>query len=368
MSPFSRIDRYLCRAVLSAAGVVLLALTALVAVFALIEELGEGHSAYGALDAAWYVFQTLPRRVWELLPYVLFLGSLIGLGKLASQSELVALRAAGLSVRRLTGAMAWAVAMTWALGLATGEWIAPASEASAEAHKARILRDSAGLRGSAGVEFKGGYWYREGSLYMHVEALDDNGELLGVRQYWLNDRGRLSLAREAARAEFLGAADAGGDWLLRDGLETHLSDDRLLAQPFSELVWRSQIDPDLISERLLVDARKLSLLDLRRQISYLQREGLDATSQLIAFWSKCLQPASLFGLVLLALASVLGPLRDVGIGVRISAGIVVGLSFKYLQDLFAPMAAVYELAPSLAVGTPIALCWALGILGLRRVG
>ena len=362
MRPFSRIDRYLSRAVLSAAGAVLLALTALIAVFALIEELDERHSAYGLPDAAWYVFLTLPRRASELLPYVLFLGSLIGLGKLASQSELVALRAAGLSVRRLAGASAWAVALAWALGAATGEWVAPATEALAEAHKARILR------GSGGVEFKGGYWYREGSLTMHVEALDDNGDLLGVRQYWLNDRGRLSLTREAARAEYLGGADAGADWLLHDGLETHLSDDRLRAQPFSELLWRGQIDPGLISERLLVDARRLSLLDLRRQIGYLQREGLDATAQLIAFWSKCLQPAALFGLVLLALASVLGPLRDVGIGVRISVGIVVGLSFKYLQDLFAPMAVVYELAPPLAVAAPIALCWAIAILGLRRVG
>ncbi len=362
MIPLSRIDRYLCRTVLSAAAVVLLALTALVAIFALIEELGEGHSAYGPLDAAWYVILTLPRRAWETLPYVLFLGSLIGLGRLASQSELVALRAAGVSVRRLAGATAWAVALAWTLGLATGEWIAPATEAAAEAHKARILR------GGAGIEFEGGHWYREGSLYMHVEAVDGDGDLLGVRQYWLNDRGRLSLIREAARAEHLGAADAGEDWILRDGLETRLGDDELVAQPFSERVWRSRIEPGLISERLRLDARKLSLPDLRRQISYLQREGLDATSQLIAFWSKCLQPAALFGLVLLALASVLGPLRDVGIGVRISAGIVAGLSFKYLQDLFAPMAAVYGLAPSLAVGIPIALCWALGVLGLRRIG
>ena len=183
MNLLSRIDRYLCRAVLSAAGAVLLALTALVAIFALIEELGEGHSAYGPLDAAWYVFLTLPRRAWELLPYALFLGSLIGLGKLASESELVALRAAGVSVGRLTGATAWAVALAWVVGVATGEWIAPATDASAEAHKARILRGSPGLRGSAGIELKGGYWYREGSLYMHVEALDDNGDLLGVRQY-----------------------------------------------------------------------------------------------------------------------------------------------------------------------------------------
>lgn len=362
MKPWSRIDRYLCRTVLAAAGTVLLALIALIAVFALIEELDEGDGAYGLAAAAWYVFLTLPRRALELLPYVIFLGSLIGLGKLASQSELVALRAAGLSVRRLAGASAWAVALAWALGAATGEWIAPATEALAESHKARALR------GSANIEFKGGYWYREGSLYMHVAAVDGDGDLLGVRQYWLNDRGRLSLMREAARAEYVGTAETGGDWILSDGVETHLSDDRLRSQPFSERVWRGRIDPGLISERLLVDARRLSLLDLRRQISYMQREGLDATAQRIAFWSKCLQPASMLGLVLLALAAVLGPLREVGIGVRISAGIVVGLSFKYLQDLFAPMAAVYELAPPLAVAAPIALCWALAVIGLRRTG
>ena len=53
-------------------------------------------------------------------------------------------------------------------------------------------------------------------------------------------------------------------------------------------------------------------------------------------------------------------------GVRISAGIVVGLSFKYLQDLFAPMSQVYGLAVPVAVALPILACWLAGLWGVRR--
>ena len=38
---------------------------------------------------------------------------------------------------------------------------------------------------------------------------------------------------------------------------------------------------------------------------------------------------------------------------RLSVGVLVGLGFKYLQDLFAPMSLVYELHPALAVAVPI---------------
>ena len=361
MQPLSRLDRYLCRSALTAAATVLLALLSLIACFALFEELDERQGAYGLAAATWYVLLTLPRRTYEILPYVLFLGSLISLGRLAAQSELVAMRAAGVSVHRLGGALAWPVGLAWLLGAAVDEWAVPASEALAESHKARVLH------GNQHIEPRGGYWYREGPLYMHVQALDDDGGLLGVRQYWLNEDGELGLTRLAARAEYQGVdADGGGRWLLRDGTQTTLGDERAALDAFGQLAWRSQLDPALLSERVLVDADKLSLSDLRRQILYMEREGLDATSQRLALWSKYFQPVATLGLAMLALAFVLGPLRELGAGVRVTVGVIVGLCFKYLQDLFAPMSAVYELPAPLAVGLPIALCWAVAIWGIRR--
>lgn len=351
-------DRHICRTVLLATGAVFLAFAGLLSLFALLEELNEDEAAYTLGEAAWYVLLTLPRRGYELLPYALFLGSLIGLGQLASQLELVALRAAGASMPRLFAGLAWAVLGGWLAGAALGEWLAPEAEARAETRKALALD------GGGNIRLAGGHWYREGPFYMHVGALAADGRLLNIRQYRLHASGRLQWTRRAASAEYVAGEDP--HWLLREVAETRLDEKGAQVREFPELRWRSQADPRLLSERMLLDPRRLSLRNLHRQIAYMEREGLDPTSYRLAFWSKCLQPAAALGLALLAFAFVLGPLREAGIAVRISAGAMVGLCFKYLQDLFAPMSQVYGLDAPLAVAAPIALCWALALIAVRR--
>ena len=70
-------------------------------------------------------------------------------------------------------------------------------------------------------------------------------------------------------------------------------------------------------------------------------------------------------MALLALAIVLGPLRSTGLGPRLALGLLVGLSFKYLQDLFAPMSVVFALPP-IAVALPVLLYIVAGWLLIRR--
>ena len=134
-----------------------------------------------------------------------------------------------------------------------------------------------------------------------------------------------------------------------------------------EVRWNGRVDPRVLSIRVLVEPRKLSLNDLARQIDYMDREGLSAEIYRLAYWSKIFQPVAVLGLALLALGFVLGPLREVGMGIRLSVGIFVGLGFKYLQDLFAPMSMVYELPVLLAVLLPIGVCWLIGAWGLSRL-
>ena len=350
-------DRYLCRTVLMATGAVFLAFIGMLSVFALVDEVSERQAAYTLGEALLYVALTLPRRCYELLPYAVFLGSLVGLGHLASRWELATLRAAGVSVLRLFAGLAWVVLGAALAGALVGEWLAPESEATAEARKARLF--------GAGEAISITGWYREGPLYMRVDALSGNGDLLGVRQYWLDGSGTLRRVREAATASYIAGDES--HWLLKNVVETRIADGGTVAERLGEVRWRGKIDPRLLSERVLVDPRRLSISDLYYRIGYMQREGLDAGPYRLAFWSKCLQPAGIFGLVLLALTFVLGPLREAGIGVRISAGIVVGLCFKYLQDLFAPMSQVYGMEAPIAVALPILACWLVGLWGVRRV-
>ena len=351
-----RFDRYLCKTVLLATGAVFLVFLGLVTVFALIEEVGEEKAGYSLTEALAYVALTLPRRGYELLPYAVFLGSLVGLGYLASRWELATLRAAGVSVARLFAGLAWAVLGLALAGALVGEWVAPGAEARAEALKAMALR--------GGETISIGGWYREGPLYMRVDALAPGGGLVGVRQYRLDESGALDWVREAAGGSYLGGEVP--HWVLHDVVETSFGDEGTAIERIRKVRWPGAADPRLLSERTLVDPRRLSVGNLRYRIGYLEREGLDASAYRLAFWSKCLQPAAVFGLVLLALSFAIGPLRATGMGVRISAGIVVGLCFKYLQDLFAPLSQVYGLEASIAVALPIVACWLAGFWGLRR--
>lgn len=351
-------DRYIGRTVILTSAVVLLAFAGLTTVFNLVDELRGDRGDYQFAQALWYVALTTPRRIYELLPYVVFLGALIGLGSLASHSEIVVLRSAGVSVQRIFVSVAMPALALLLLGAAVGELVAPKGEELAEAFKTRTERQT------DVIPLSGGYWYREGPLYMNVVGLGEQGELLGVRQYWLDANKQMVLARRASSAEYQPGPDA--HWLLKNVVETEFAGSVTRVNRYPQLRWKGKVDPRLLSARVLVEPRKLSVADLLYQINYMRREGLDPGSYQLALWGKLLQPLSVLGLALLALSFVLGPLREVGIGARLSVGVLVGLTFKYLQDLFAPISLVYEVPAAIAVAIPIAVCWIIGWIGLQR--
>src|SRR5699024_5616986 len=95
-------DRYIVRTVLSASVIVGLVLLALSAFFVFIGELKDvGEGGYGVLQALLFITLNVPRGLYQLLPVIALLGALIGLGGLASGSEIVVLRTSGVTIRRL---------------------------------------------------------------------------------------------------------------------------------------------------------------------------------------------------------------------------------------------------------------------------
>ncbi|MCB1685070.1 MAG: LptF/LptG family permease, partial [Pseudomonadales bacterium] len=191
-------DRYIGSAVLGAVVLVLLAFLGLITLFALLEELGENEAGYTLLDALQYVLLTTPRRIYEVLPYVAFLGALIGLGNLASSSQIVVLRANGVSPGRIFGSVAMPVVLIFGLGFSLGEWVAPRAEERAELFKLRAVSDVEVLKLSRA------YWYREGNMMMRVLGLGSDGELVGINQYWYGTDRSLQTAVAAARASYRG--------------------------------------------------------------------------------------------------------------------------------------------------------------------
>jgi lipopolysaccharide export system permease protein len=355
------VDRHIGKTVLGAILIVLLAFGGITTLFPLIDELGDLDHDYGVREALAYVLLLMPQHLYELMPYVAFMGALVGLGALATNSELVVMRAAGISVRRIFASVVLSALPVMALTFAVGEWVAPWGEASGEALKVRAQHG--GERARLGE----GLWYREGHLFMSVNAVDAHGNLIGVQQYQIDDGRTLQWSRSAVGGHFV-TMNGERYWLLEDVTETRFDTVRPLSQRHDVIRWDTEVDPQLLATSVLLEPRKLSLSDLHRQIAFLQAQGLGAERYELAFWSKLMQPLATLALIFVAVGFILGPLRERSMGTRIATGILVGLGFKYLQDLFAPMVMVYDLAAWLAVMIPIAACWIAGAGILRRVG
>jgi lipopolysaccharide export system permease protein len=55
-------------------------------------------------------------------------------------------------------------------------------------------------------------------------------------------------------------------------------------------------------------------------------------------------------------------------GFRVFTGLIVGLLFKYMQDLLGPTSIVFGFNPVLAILVPILINGAIGVWLMRRAG
>ncbi len=351
-----KLDRYIGSHVLLAILTVLGIIVGLALLFAFIDELGDVKGSYSTLNAAVYVLLTTPSRVYEMLPMAALIGCLIGLGTLASSSELTIMRAAGVSLGRIVLAVMKPMLLLMLVGVLIGEYVAPWSENIAQAS-----RSSAQGAGEA-QSSKRGLWHRQGDEFVHINAVQPSGVLLGVTRYRFDDQRQLLSASFARRARY-----ESDIWVLSDVATTHFRGDHTEVLSVAEERWDVQLTPQLVGT-VVMEPDALSITGLWRYIHYLGEQGLNNGRYWLAFWTKVLQPAVTVALVLLAISFIFGPLRSVTLGQRIFTGVIVGFVFRILQDLLGPASQVFGFSPLLAVAVPAGLCALAGIYLLRRAG
>ncbi|QGZ30270.1 LPS export ABC transporter permease LptG [Stutzerimonas stutzeri] len=351
-----KLDRYIGSHVLLAILTVLGVIVGLALLFAFIDELGDVKGSYGTLDAAAYVLLTTPKRIYEMLPMAALIGCLIGLGTLASSSELTIMRAAGVSLGRIVLAVMKPMLLLMLVGVLIGEYVAPWSENIAQANRASA--QGAGEAQSS----KRGLWHRQGDEFVHINAVQPSGLLLGVTRYRFGEQRQLLSASFARRAQY-----EGGAWLLSDVSTTHFRGDHTEVIKSPEEQWDVQLTPQLVGT-VVMEPDALSVTGLWRYIHYLGEQGLNNGRYWLAFWTKVLQPVVTVALVLLAISFIFGPLRSVTLGQRVFTGVIVGFVFRILQDLLGPASQVFGFSPLLAVVVPAGLCALAGLWLLRRAG
>ena len=351
-----RLDRYIGSSVFVAIVAVLGIITGLALLFAFIDELNDLEGAYTVWNAAHYVVLTAPRRIYDMLPMAALIGCLVGLGTLASNSELTVIRAAGVSIRRIVWAVMKPMLVLMLLGVLVGEYVAPWTSSMAQANRA--LAQSVGKAQSS----KHGLWHRQGHEYIHVNAVQSGGKLVGVTRYVFDDEQRLLRSSFAQQALY-----QNGYWQLEDVVYTELAERSSSVRQAASERWDVELSPQLLNT-VVMEPDTLAIQGLWEYAHYLNEQGLNADRYWLAFWVKVLQPLVTAALVVLAISFVFGPLRSVTLGQRVFTGVVVGFVFRIAQDLLGPASLVFGFAPIVAVALPALICAGLGFWLLRRAG
>lgn len=350
-----RIDRYIVSSVSASILLVMLVVLSLDLVFAFLAEVEDLKGDYQTVDALLFVLTTVPRRIYDYLPLGAFMGCLIGLGMLAKNSELVVVRAAGVSTGRIVFAAMKPALLVVVVAMLIGEYVVPFTEKIAQSKKAVAQGAQLGFSSSAGL------WHREGNVFVHVNAVEPNGILHGVSLQTYDDNRHIKKTVFAKRAIF-----QRQEWLLEDIRETVFEGGVVSSTQKRVEIWNTALSPSLLSI-LVVKPDNLSVIGLYKYTRYLQEQNLNASGYLMAFWKKLLQPVSTLVLVFVAISFVFGPLRSATMGYRIFCGLVVGLAFKYMQDLLGPASLVFGYDPIYATLIPISVCAAGGFFLMRRV-
>jgi len=273
-----KIDRYVMSTVGGAMFLVMLVVLSLDLIFAFIAELDDAENDYQMLQALWFVFMTLPRRIYDYLPLGAFMGCLVGLGAMASSSELTVIRAAGVSLKRIVWSAMKPALVIVLIGVLIGEYVVPPAERMAQSQKAMARGAGENVASASGI------WHREGEVFMHLNAVQPNGVLHGISLFRFDGERWLVSVSFAERGIY-----QGDHWLLENVTTTNLGDDQTTQEKYRALRWETGLSPDVLSV-LIVKPEDLSISGLYTYASYLGEQGLNAANYWLAFWKKVLMP------------------------------------------------------------------------------
>jgi len=348
------LDRYIARTVIGGSLMALFIIVSLNVVFQFVDETGSvGQGSYSMLDAFAFTLLTTPQRAYEAWPIATLIGALVGLGGLAARHELVAMRAAGVSVFGVARAVVIGGVVLALVAAALGEWLAPQAE-----RLAQTLRSSA-MDGQVSSGLEGGFWVRDRGNYLHVSRAPSADVIEGVTIYEVHD-GRLRAVIRAQRGQY----EKGG-WQLAGVHVTHVSRDGITEDAESRRFIRSDLKPEMLGV-VVVPPQTLPLTDLATYIDYLQRNGLESARYRLAFWEKLVTPLATVTMLLLTVPLVFGSLRSVGAGQQMFVGVLIGIAFFLLNRLLGNAGIVYGLPPVVSALAPTAVFLALAVAGLAR--
>lgn len=330
-----------------------------------IEMLRRAAKFQGAIPTTMLVAITLLRlpSFSELtLPFAVLIGTIIVFLMLSRSSELVVVRAAGVSVWQF---ILPALLVAFLLGVLFVTAYNPMA-ADARAHAARLYATEFGKDESLLSSSKAGAWLREdgvdGPSVVHAQQVLNQGlELRGVTVFQYNRDNSLA-ERIAAQKALLknGRWELENAWVSAIGQQPAFHNHYLVSTYLSPTQVRDSLGSVL----------SVSFWDLPDFIAIAERAGLHATQYRVQYQLLLARPFVLITMVLIAATSSLRAFRFGSIQLQAVVGLTAGFAFFIFSQISRNFAISGLTSPVAAAWVPVIVssCLALTILLYKEDG
>ena len=357
--------------VLASVGFVTLAFLALFSFIDFVDELrwvNQGNAGgYQLRHALAFVATLSASTLYELIPITVLIGSVFVMARLAQNSEFTVLRTSGLGPWRALRIMLGLGLLFTLVTFAVGDFVVPAADRAGQLLRSKYLGEiTVGQTGA---------WLRDKQAYhsyqVNVGALLPDGSMRKLRVIEFDNQGRLVSTSDAS----VGAFGNNDTWVLKDVARTEFnfeagSDARVTATRLPEYRWPTTLTAEMVSVALLRPER-MPIIDLFQFMRHLDANGQSSQRYEIEFWRKVFYPLSCLVMAVLALPFAYLHFRISGISTFVFVGVMTGISFFLLNNLFGHFGNLRNWWPWLTAAAPgliysLLSLSAFGWLVLRR--
>ncbi len=335
-------------------------LAILVIVLQVLDLLGESdailaHAGNGQAQILTYVSLRIPGIIQRFLPFCVLLGTIVTLITLNQHSEVVSMKAAGLSAHQVLAPLIVA-----SLIIAAGSFMF--NERIVARATATLNRWEGVDYGTlpSGLEAMTNVWVREGDDLIHADVVEGRGKATVLTGVSLYDRtgGSLSKIVTASRASV-----AAQGWRLEKAQVFDIASGTRTMP--ATIVAAPTVRPDQFT-LAGVDAAGLSFVRLREAIADLQAAGRPTAPLESALWHKISGPLSTVLMPLLGAVAAFGLARSGKLFVRAVVGMALGFMYFVADNFGLAMGNLGAYPPLLAAWGPFALFALIGEAVLIR--
>lgn len=342
---------------------VTLAFLALFLFFDIVEELQHlsrlASQGYSLQHALLYALLKTPAHIYELLPISVLIGGIFIMARLAQSSEFTILRTGGLEPLTALGTLLQLGMVFVALTFWVGDYAAPWADRQGLQLKAKF-------QGNLTVG-QTGAWLKETQETRHfavnVRSFDGISHMQNIRIHEFNESGQLLAITTAPEAEL-----TTGQWHLRQAEEKSIQTSgptnamRYQAVQHATLDWPTDISADMVAAAVLSPDR-MRTWELLKYIRHLSANNQNVQRYEIEFWRKVFYPLSCLVMLVMALPFAYLHFRSGQIAGYVFGGVLAGISFSLLNNLFGHAGNLQNWQPWLTAAAPSLIYSAISLLG-----